>query len=453
MTRIGGQIQKHDLSWARWPLALIFCALPFVPLHAAEPQQQLKRVEEQIDSDTQKKRSLEAQTGKLREDLDKLRSQLIDLAAQSQAQENDLDRIETDTAALEERERDETARLEAERQRIAGLIGAFVRMARLPPEAVIARPQGPLDTLRSALLLRDTIPPLKERAAALSKILADLAETRASLDRQRAEATAARAALDKRRAEIERLVSRREDLLKTSADEHDTVQKRMAKLTDQASDLRQLMEKIEQDRRTAGAAAVQREMERLEAARREAEEKRLQEQREAEKKEAARKEAEKREAERKDAEKQRLAAVPPAEAPPSAAATLGGGLQPPVAGKVTVRFGESDHYGSTARGLTISSRAGASVVAPATGTVVFAGPFRGYGLILIVDHGNGYHSLIAGLGRIDATVGRVVAGGEPIGQMPSPADSAPDLYFELRRHGQPTNPQRGFGATEAKGHG
>ena len=91
------------------------------------------------------------------------------------------------------------------------------------------------------------------------------------------------------------------------------------------------------------------------------------------------------------------------------------------------------------------------MVAPRGGTIVFAGPFKGYGLILIVEHGNGYHSLIAGLGRIDTAVGRKVAGGEPLAVMPP--DGNPDLYFELRRNGQPINPQRGFGAPEGKGQG
>ncbi|WP_245986647.1 murein hydrolase activator EnvC family protein [Azospirillum thermophilum] len=90
-------------------------------------------------------------------------------------------------------------------------------------------------------------------------------------------------------------------------------------------------------------------------------------------------------------------------------------------------------------------------MAPQAGSIMFAGPFKGYGQILIVEHGNGYHSLIAGLGRIDTAVGKRVAAGEPVGLMP--ADGSPDLYFELRRNGQPINPQRGFGAPEGKGQG
>ncbi|HEY0837104.1 MAG TPA: peptidoglycan DD-metalloendopeptidase family protein, partial [Azospirillum sp.] len=140
---------------------------------------------------------------------------------------------------------------------------------------------------------------------------------------------------------------------------------------------------------------------------------------------------------------------PPPAAPPAAAPA--GSPTLPVGGRIVTRFGEHDRFGATSRGLTISARPGMTVVAPYAGSVMFAGPFRGYGQILIVEHSNGYHSLIAGLGRIDTAVGKHVTAGEPIALMP--ADGSPDLYFELRRHGQPINPQRGAAAPEGKGQG
>jgi len=103
------------------------------------------------------------------------------------------------------------------------------------------------------------------------------------------------------------------------------------------------------------------------------------------------------------------------------------------------RWGERDELGATARGLTFASRSGAQVVALWDGRVEFAGPFRGYGQILIIEHGDGYHSLLAGLERIDATVGQTVVAGEPVG-IASSADGKPSLYLELRRHGQPIDP-------------
>ncbi|WP_420242693.1 murein hydrolase activator EnvC family protein [Roseiterribacter gracilis] len=120
----------------------------------------------------------------------------------------------------------------------------------------------------------------------------------------------------------------------------------------------------------------------------------------------------------------------------------------PVAGTVRVRYGQTDDVGSAARGITIATRAGATVTAPLAGKVRFAGLFRSYGRILILEHPGGYHSLIAGFGRVDAAVGASVGAGEPVGIMPSDAGERPDLYFEFRRDGHPIDPQQ---ATSVKG--
>jgi septal ring factor EnvC (AmiA/AmiB activator) len=90
--------------------------------------------------------------------------------------------------------------------------------------------------------------------------------------------------------------------------------------------------------------------------------------------------------------------------------------------------------------LTIETRSSAQVVAPHDGKVVFAGNFRGYGQLLIIDHGEGYHSLLAGMSRIDGIIGQYLLSGEPVGVMGSPKDGKPSLYIELRRNSQPINP-------------
>jgi septal ring factor EnvC (AmiA/AmiB activator) len=79
------------------------------------------------------------------------------------------------------------------------------------------------------------------------------------------------------------------------------------------------------------------------------------------------------------------------------------------------------------------------VVAPFDGKVLFAGPFKGYGQILIIGHGDGYHSLLAGLDRVDESVGQWLVAGEPVGVM-SQSSQKPRLYLELRHDGQPINP-------------
>ncbi|WP_156927285.1 murein hydrolase activator EnvC family protein [Azospirillum halopraeferens] len=481
---------RHRAAWPLLPVPSVLATLPVLAVLAAAPagaapedapDRALMRVEQEIEADAARRRFLDRQSEAIEAELEELRRTLVALADEARTREGELSELEESLQALEDEERDRADRLDMERQQIARLLAALQRLSRIPPEVAIARPDGPVDTLRSALMLRDAVPVLRARADALAGALRRLADVRERLEEQRTHARAARDALAGRRAEIARLVSRREELSRRTEEERREVARRMERLSVQAGDLRQLMDRVEAERRAAMEAAARREAERLTAERRAAEAaeraaaaRRLAEaaedkrRREADAKAAEAAAVERRAAEAaaverraaetaaadlRAAESRAAVATAPA-APDLPPATLSaGGLRQPVGGPVVTRYGEADRYGSPSRGLTIRARAGSAVVAPSAGVVMFAGPFRNYGQILIVEHGNGYHSLIAGLGRIDTAVGNKVAAGEPIGLVPGAGDDAPELYYELRRHGQPINPQRGFGAPEGKGQG
>lgn len=115
-------------------------------------------------------------------------------------------------------------------------------------------------------------------------------------------------------------------------------------------------------------------------------------------------------------------------------------LKWPVAGRLTRDFGTRDADGVMSEGLTFAAAAGSPVVAPRAGKVVFAGPFKGYGQILILQHAGGYHSFLAGFGRIDAEMAQEVEAGEPLGVLPVKSAGKPELYFELRYNSEPVSP-------------
>jgi len=118
-------------------------------------------------------------------------------------------------------------------------------------------------------------------------------------------------------------------------------------------------------------------------------------------------------------------------------------LRMPARGDIVTRYGERITLAggtSNAKGIVIATRPEAQVVAPYDGQVVYAGPFKGYGRILIIEHGSRYHTLLAGLERIDAIVGQWVLAGEPVGVMGNAPTRTPELYVELRRTGRPINP-------------
>jgi septal ring factor EnvC (AmiA/AmiB activator) len=125
-----------------------------------------------------------------------------------------------------------------------------------------------------------------------------------------------------------------------------------------------------------------------------------------------------------------------------------GQLQFPAQGRRVLAFGDRTQNEGRSKGIVIETRHSAQVVSPADGWVVYAGEFRTFGQLLIINAGDGYHILLAGLSNIDVQLGEFVLAGLPVGIMPAPlkgtkakgAESAPVLYVEFRKDGSPINP-------------
>jgi murein hydrolase activator len=115
-----------------------------------------------------------------------------------------------------------------------------------------------------------------------------------------------------------------------------------------------------------------------------------------------------------------------------------------------VRYGEADGLGGRAQGLSIAARPSAPVVSPADGWVVYAGPFRSYGELLIINAGDGYHVVLAGMSAIHASLGQFVLAGEPVAEMGATrlaslgeiehSSAQPVLYVEFRKDGNAIDP-------------
>ncbi len=148
--------------------------------------------------------------------------------------------------------------------------------------------------------------------------------------------------------------------------------------------------------------------------------------------------------------RQLLDRVTPKHAPRAQEHVLRSALKPPVAGTLLHGFGTRDADGVVSQGLTYTALPGSPVVAPQAGRVVFAGPFRGYGQILILQHAGGYHSFLAGFGRIDADMGQEVGAGEPLGVLPVKSAAKPELYFEWRHNNEPIDPTEGIALSKSR---
>lgn len=117
-----------------------------------------------------------------------------------------------------------------------------------------------------------------------------------------------------------------------------------------------------------------------------------------------------------------------------------GSLTRPARGDIVAKFGERTEAFGEGKGLVFSTRPGAQIVSPFDGQIVFEGPFRSYGQILIIEHRGGYHTVLAGLSHVAVAVGQWLKAGEPVGAMAEAPDMRPQLYVELRRSGTPFDP-------------
>jgi len=420
--------------------------------------ERLRDVERSIERERGRQASLERQAQILGREVEKLQTDIVAAARAVQAQEEELSTLEQklDTLAVEEHQK--SGMFARQRDRLGWLTTAMQNLARHPPEMLLAAPGDPVDTVRSAILLQAALPRVQLAVAQLRGELERLSMLREEVIRQAARVEESRLALVDQHRRLEGLVQRKAVLQERTESESHRLAQRVEAMAATAQDLRQLLERLEQERLRREAEERARALKAQRQARAEAQ---RQAQLEAQRQALAR--AQRQQAPPSQPESQQTASLPPA-APPDPAGARGAGnrlksealAQPrgqltyPAIGRVLTRYGEADQFGATQRGLTIETRTGAQVVATFDGTVAFAGPFRGYGQLLIIEHGEGYHSLLAGLGRIDARVGQAVVAGEPVGIMAPLPGQTPKLYVEFRRNGQPVNPTPWLAAGKEK---
>lgn len=366
---------------------------------------QLKAVERELKESRDETRRLKETAKSLEVEVGSLQGRMVGAARKVRDLENRAQRLEDELADLEKIEAEKTLALEARRGQTIEVLAALERLARHPPEALIAEPLSSADLVRSAIVLRAAVPALGEKADRLRDELIAVLETRAAVrNTQRALAEQA-VVLERERQGLDELVRQKREEAKTAGLESRQAESRLRELAGQAESLRDLMEGLE----------AQRSREKAENERRA------------------------RETARAKPREPRPAGLDSAPRGKGFAEALGR-LLFPVSGRVSGHYGETDPAGLTRKGILIEARGHSPVLAPYEGKVAYAGKFRGYGQLLIIEHGDGYHSLLAGMERIDSAVEQTLVAGEPVGAMGAPQKGRPALYMEIRRDGHPINP-------------
>ncbi|WP_062011765.1 murein hydrolase activator EnvC [Aureimonas sp. AU4] len=371
-------------------------------------------------------------------DRGRLQGEMIRAAADQKQASTDVTATETRIRALADEEGGLKGSLRERRGVLAEVLAALERMGRKPPPALLVKPGDALGSVRSAILLGAVVPEIRGETVALLRDLQRLADVRTSIEQEKSRFAEA---LSRAREEEERIVRLMEEKDKIAAESRSRIgeeKRRAAELASQATSLETLIAELDAASRRA---REREEAERLEASR-------------------AAAEASARLAPAPDAPN---AATPEpsydvaalkremSELSPSAPfSTMKGSLVPPVAGGIERRFGDKDEMGRIVAGATFRARPGDVVTAPADAQVLYAGPFRSYGQLLILNAGDGYHIVLAGMGRIDAEVGQFVLSGEPLAMMGSTrvasassaemGDGGASLYVEFRKDGKPVDP-------------
>ncbi|RED51271.1 murein hydrolase activator EnvC family protein [Aestuariispira insulae] len=382
------------------------------PLAAQDASKKLDTVQERLASEKKRQRALEAKARELAREVRRLREETVSVARQMQERESLVSTLELQLIELRDERAQRRSGLKAQRAQLSSTLGALSRMPVSPERVFFLYPGDPEQAVRSAMLLQAAVPALRNRADILREELDALTAVEHDITDKLGQLKQAEDTLALERARMASLLAQKTKLADSAQKKQEKSQKKIADLVSKAKSLKDLISKLNKARpkpkpEAAGGPDPEPEQD------------------------------------------IRLVRPDVVRTFPSK-----GPVKSPVVGRVVQRYGQDLGYGQTAKGVTVRTRAKAQIVAPHDGQIVFSGPFRDHGLILIIEHPGGYHTVLAGFEHVDVVTGQWLIAGEPVGAMGTPsAGGSPELYVELRREGRPVNPLNWFTAGNIKVHG
>ena len=341
-----------------------------------------------------------------------MQRQLVELGQRVGASEQAALEAQASLDELHVREAGLLERLGENREALIGLLAAIQRIETQTPPAVLAAPDDAADAARAAALMADVAPALQARAEALSEQLAELRALRADIESEQDALELTEDTLADQRLELRALIAERRALEARRRNEAVDFLEASSTAGQRARSIRSLIGEL--SRMSEVSPTVNPRRREVEDA---IPEPRMRPPRE----------------------------LVSARVPVTPLETLRfpdarGRLRPPATGDIVRDFDEVSEDGTTSEGIFIRTRPRAQVVSPFDARVEFAGPFNTYGGLLILNVGDDYYIVLAGMAVTYASAGQSVLAGEPVGAMPDQSQPAPDLYLELRRDGVAIDP-------------
>ncbi len=387
---------------------------------------ELEALSKTITLSQERAAELQASIDDLEKTSESLRSAIVASADKRKALEQEIVDGEEKLTTLRTKEDAVHQSLRARRGVLAEVLAALQRMGRNPPPALLVTPEDALGSVRSAILLGAVVPGIRHETEDLAADLQALSGLRKEITAQKQSLGDDMSARLEEERRMNMLIAEKQKLKQRSATELASERRKAEQLASQATSLEGLIGSIEGQIASVREAA-----------------------------EAARAEEEKRrqmsDAQREEARELAKSVTPDKNriAPAYAFSDLQKKLALPVAGSVLRRFGDADGTGHSLQGMMLETSAGALVTAPSDGWIVFAGTFRSYGQMIILNPGDGYHVVLSGLDSVNVQQGQFVVAGEPLGTMGNKrvASAAalaleterPTLYIEFRKDGKPVD--------------
>lgn len=366
----------------------------------------------------QRVKELDAEIAALKQDETSVTAALIQSGKTSRKLSEDIARIEDRLAGQKEEEDAIRASLHSRRAVLAEVLAALQRMGLNPPPAILVKPEDALSSVRSAILLGAVVPEMRDETERLVADLDALKRVTNSIANERSLLMAALKAQTEERHRLDALVEQKRALRAQSELNRSAEEQKIAGLAAKAKSLKELIASLEKDLAAEQGA--------LERQRRE-EEKRLA--------------LERQKAETPGSQTAMLS-------PGASLGTMKKALALPASGRIVRQFGVDDGFGGKTSGITLAASPQTIVTTPVDATVLYAGPFRSYHQLLILDAGDGYHVVMGGMDKSMVSTGQFVLSGEPVGIMATKAPGSlaqtdltanPELYIEFRKDGKPVD--------------
>ena len=402
------------LAQRKFPLFLAAFAFSVGGAVAATPEEtqaQLDQVQQTLSQSNAKMSEISAAIDAATRAQADISTRLVDLESQVQNQQVAMAELDTQIKSLEAKGVTLASDLAAKQDELSGLLSGLMHLQQNPPPALVVSPENVLDALRGAMVLGDVSAGVQDKAKALRDDLDELHAVRDETQTAREKQQTGIDALAANENELKTLQDQKRAFALAAGKDLASEKAHAAQLADQAKNLQQLLSDLQKA-----------------------------------KDEAERQKTEEAKAAAKAEQERQQALLGPLKLMSS----LKGKMPYPVNGEVIKRFGEDTELGTKLDGLAIAAESNSHVISPVDGTVEFAGTFRSYGQLLILNAGEGYLVLLAGMKQISAEMGQTVRVGEPVGAMgdgPSslallgetPDHSHPVFYVEFRKDNAPVD--------------